>query len=145
MSIFPFISPELLSESTGRELPIFQEYAYDFENNRLLLRNGTTYLVQGNEALKIWICKTLLTERFRYLAYDADYGSELDTLRGSTLNNKVVQSELQRMIVEALMCNPYIEQLGGFEFSMKDSSLKVIFDCTTIYGTMSITAGGVTS
>ena len=33
MSIFPFISPEVLESSESSELPIFREYAYDFENN----------------------------------------------------------------------------------------------------------------
>ena len=48
---------------------MFREYAYDFENNCLLLRDGNTYLVEGNEALRIWIFKALTTERFRYTAY----------------------------------------------------------------------------
>lgn len=69
MSIFPFISPEVLESGQASELPMFREYAYDFENNRLLLRDGNTYLVEGNEALRIWIFKALSTERFRYTAY----------------------------------------------------------------------------
>ena len=32
MSIFPFISPEVLESSESSELPMFREYAYDFEN-----------------------------------------------------------------------------------------------------------------
>ena len=52
MSIFPFISPEILESGQASELPMFREYAYDFENNRLLLRDGNTYLVEGNEALR---------------------------------------------------------------------------------------------
>ena len=46
MSIFPFISPEILESGQASELPMFREYAYDFENNRLLLRDGNTYLVE---------------------------------------------------------------------------------------------------
>ena len=46
MSIFPFISPEVLESGQASELPMFREYAYDFENNRLLLRDGNTYLVE---------------------------------------------------------------------------------------------------
>ena len=49
MSIFPFVSPEVLESSESSELPMFREYAYDFENNCLLLRDGNTYLVEGNE------------------------------------------------------------------------------------------------
>lgn len=43
---------------------MFREYAYDFENNRLLLRDGNTYLVEGNEALRIWIFKALSQSGF---------------------------------------------------------------------------------
>lgn len=77
MSIFPFISPEVLESGQASELPMFREYAYDFENNRLLLRDGNIYLVEGNEALRIWIFKALSTERFRYTAYDSAFGSEI--------------------------------------------------------------------
>ena len=66
MSIFPFIDPDALTASQDNALPMFQEYAYDFKNNQLLLRDGKTYLVEGNEALRIWIFKALDSERFRY-------------------------------------------------------------------------------
>ena len=101
MSIFPFIDPEALAASQDNTLPMFREYAYDYENNRLLLRDGQTYLVEGNEALRIWIFKALDTERFRYTAYDSDYGSEIDTLIGA-VNSSVILPELKRFIIEAL-------------------------------------------
>lgn len=145
MSVFPFISPSVLSTSSSAELPLFREYAYDFEHNRLLLRNGNTYLVEGNEALKIWVHKVLSTARFRYIAYDASYGSELDTLKGTPLNDAVAQSEVKRMMIEALMCNPYIKELDSFTFAASGSRLSVTFNCTTVYGAISVTKGGLTA
>ena len=68
MSVFPFITPPSSTEDSTTALPMFREYAYDYENNCLLLRDGNTYLVEGNEALRIWIFKALATERFRYLS-----------------------------------------------------------------------------
>lgn len=41
MSIFPFISPEVLESSESSELPMFREYAYDFENNACCSAMGT--------------------------------------------------------------------------------------------------------
>lgn len=134
MSVFPFIDPDVLRQEESTELPLFREYAYDFENNRLLLKNGQTYLVEGNEALRIWIYKALATERFRYAAYDSDFGSEIDTLIGSPLHGDIAKSELKRFIVEALMVNPYIEELGNFQISQTGSGVTAEFDCTTIYG-----------
>ena len=104
------------------------------KNNCLLLKSGQTYLVEGNEALRIWIYKALTTERFRYTAYDADFGSEIDTLIGSPLNSDIAKSELKRFITEALMVNPYIEELGNFQITQTGSGVKAEFDCTTIYG-----------
>ncbi len=82
MSVFPFITPPADSPAAANSLPLFKEYAYDFANNCLLLKDGQTYLVDGNEALRIWIFKALSCERFRYTAYDAAFGSEIDTLPG---------------------------------------------------------------
>lgn len=138
MSIFPFISPEILEAEQNRELPLFREYAYDFEHNRLLLRNGNTYLVEGNEALRIWIFKALITERFRYTAYDSDFGSEIHTLIGSPSHSEIVKSELKRFIIEALMVNPYISEISDFVFTQTQSGLQVEFTCTTVYGSAQI-------
>lgn len=101
MSVFPFITPRSRAEASATALPMFREYAYDYENNCLLLRDGNTYLVEGNEALRIWIFKALATARFRYTAYDAAFGSEIDTLPGLSLNDEIAQSELKRFITEA--------------------------------------------
>ena len=58
MSIFPFIDSTSTSTETNDELPMLKEYAYDFEKNELLLdEGGRTYMVEGNEALRIWIFK----------------------------------------------------------------------------------------
>ncbi len=101
-------------------------------------RDGQTYLVEGNEALRIWIFKALDTERFRYTAYDSDYGSEIDTLIGA-VNSSVILPELKRFIIEALMVNPYIEELSNFQFEQSGSGVRVEFDCTTVYGKDQIT------
>lgn len=62
MSIFPFIDSTSTSTETNDELPMLKEYAYDFEKNELLLdEGGRTYMVEGNEALRIWIFKALFT------------------------------------------------------------------------------------
>lgn len=137
MSIFPFIDASGAAETTDSEsLPMFREYAYDFEKNELLLdENGCTYLVEGNAALRIWIFKALTTARFRHTAYSAAFGEEYeDQLIGHSLDGEVVKLEMERFIIEALMVNPYIKRLENFEFSNTTWGLKVAFDCTSIYG-----------
>lgn len=139
MSIFPFISPETLQESQDQtSLPMFREYAYDYTHNCFLLRDGQTYLVEGNEALRIWIYKALRVPRYRYIAYSRDYGSELEDLQGCVMDSEILNSEVRRYIIEALMVNPYIQELRNFKFERMGSSVTVEFDCATIYGTMAV-------
>jgi len=140
MSIFPFIDSSQGTESEVAELPVLKEYAYDFTNNELLLNEkGCTYMVEKNEALRIWIFKALMTERFSYVAYSHLFGSEYqEQLIGHVMNSQVMQLELQRYITEALMVNPYIERLENFRFVNLDNGLSVTFECTSVYGTDNI-------
>ena len=73
-----------------------------------------------------------------YTAYDSAFGSEIHTLIGSTLHSEIVTSELKRFIIEALMVNPYISELSNFQFTRTKSGIQVEFDCTTIYGAMTV-------
>lgn len=137
MSIFPFVTP--ITSTSSISLEIFREYAYDFENHCLKLKNGSTYLIEKNEALQIWIYKALHTERFRYLAYTHAYGNETHTLIGKNINGDITYSEIRRFIIEALMVNPYIKELSNFQFSQTGSLVMVSFFVTTIYGDMTHT------
>lgn len=137
MSVFPFIdASDTDTSSENEELPMLKEYAYDYENNELLLDgNGCTYLVEGNAALRIWIFKALTTARFRHTAYSAAFGEEYeDQLIGHTMDSDVAALEMERYITEALMVNPYIKRLENFEFTNSTWGLTVTFDCTSIYG-----------
>ena len=93
MSIFPFIDSTSTSTETNDELPMLKEYAYDFEKNELLLdEGGRTYMVEGNEALRIWIFKALFTERCHYTAYSFAFGSEIqDQVIGHSMNVEIVK------------------------------------------------------
>ena len=102
MSIFPFIDSTSTSTETNDELPMLKEYAYDFEKNELLLdEGGRTYMVEGNEALRIWIFKALFTERCHYTAYSFAFGSEIqDQVIGHSMNVEIVKLEIERFIIE---------------------------------------------
>ena len=135
MGIFPFINTETAQKAASEELPMFREYAYDFEN-RCLKRDSTgkTYLAEGNEALQIWIYFALATARYRYTAYDAAFGSEIEELVGQPMSDEVTQMEVERYITEALMCNPYIEELSDFDFTLQRDGMEASFNCRTVYG-----------
>lgn len=136
MSIFPFITSDIDRSEASESLPLLKEYAYDYENNELLVdERGCTYLVEGNEALRIWIFKALTTARFRYMAYTYAFGEEYeDQLVGHVVNGEILKSEMERFITEALMVNPYIERIDNFVFISTSGGLNVSFDCTSVYG-----------
>lgn len=139
MSIFPFFTEVNDQEEIEDDLPVFREYAYDFENNSLLLdSDGNTIIIEENEALKIWIYKTLMTARYRYVTYTDDYGSELDDLTGIGLSYDIITSEIQRMITEALIYSPYITAVKDFNFQKLSSGIKVIFTVSSIYDDLEI-------
>ena len=64
------------------------------------------------------------------------YGSEIHTLLGQAVSRDILESELRRFIIEALMVNPYIVELNGFRFEFSRAGVTVYFDCTTVYGEM---------
>lgn len=135
MGVFPFINTETARKAADQELPMFREYAYDFENGCLKTDSaGKTYLAEGNEALRIWIYFALATARYRYTAYDTAFGSEIESLVGQPMSDEVTQMELERFITEALMCNPYIEELSDFDFVLLRDGIKASFNCRTVYG-----------
>jgi len=67
----------------------------DFENKRI------TQMIDGLEAVKQAAFVILETERFRYLIYSFNFGSELQGLIGKS--PLLVRSEIQRLVREALL------------------------------------------
>lgn len=127
---------EATEETSTNELPIFKELAFDFVAGQLKTRGGQYYYVEKNEALKIWIWKTLFTSRYSYLAYSTNYGNEINTLIGRYLAKDLLYSELKRYIEEALLCNPYILSLTDFQIEQKGAKVTCDYSVNTIYGSV---------
>lgn len=134
-SIFPFINPEEV-ESTSEDLPIAQEWAWDFERLEFKTKNGKMYLVQEDEAIKIWLWKLFHTSRFRSLIYDWDYGHELEELIGQGFTEGLVESEAERYVREAVEYNlpDYVTELENVEVDFKGEQLTIVFRAITPYG-----------
>lgn len=144
-SIFPFgglseEDGELLNEiSEEAELPLFREYAWDFGNNDFYYKDGNPIILEGLDALQIWIYKTLKTERYRYLAYSWEYGIELEeTIISSRTSDRVDQTEIERYVGEALGVSQYISEIRDFEANKASSKLLISFTAVTVYGEVDI-------
>ncbi len=131
---FSFITGATGEEASSAALPLFREYAWDFEHDCFLYKDGKHIVVTGREALKVWIYKTLKTERYRYLAYDGAYGIELEQFQGRRPNDAEAASEVKRYVEEALLVNPYIEELTGISWTNEADILEMEITAKTVYG-----------
>ena len=138
-SEFPFIG--VARNAVAGDLPLFQEYAWDFERDCFLYDvNGRHILLTGNPALEVWIYKALKTERFEYLAYSWQYGIELKPFIGKVMGVQERYSELRRVITECLMVNPYIRSIDSFSITPENRAelIRVHITLTTVYGEVEI-------
>lgn len=131
----PFMSAGTASNTEKQELPEFKELDWDFNRNTYVYRpDGSHVVVTRNEALKIWIRKALLVERYRYRAYFDDYGAELEHFTGTVPNDGIEEVEVFRYIQEALLVNPYITEINDISFSQEKKKITMQIDVTTVYG-----------
>lgn len=138
----PFVNGAAVAASESEretELETFREYAWDFEHDTFITEDGKPKVVTENEALKVWIYKTLKTERWRYRAYDNAYGVELEQFFGATPNTADTAMEVKRYISEALLINPYIKSIDKMTFDNDKDVLEFTITLTTIYGEMEVT------
>ena len=133
MSLFPFIS-NTDEVKVGNSFPLYKEVAWDFKRNAPIIQNGDFKIVEGNEAIKVWVYKALLVPRYNYSIYSWNYGSELMDLIGKAYTPQLTKSEAKRYIEEALKINPYILDVNVIDTDFKDSVLSANVKITTIYG-----------
>lgn len=124
--------------SAAATLPEYREYAYDFDTHQFVFKDGKPVIVTRNEALKIWIRKALLTERYRYRAYFDDYGVELEQFIGTRANDGQTRDEIYRYIEEGLLVNPYIESIQSISVEQNQKKLSMTVQVTTVYGSLTV-------
>jgi len=135
---YPFTGTVTANTYTS-DLPTPKEYAWDFENNCFLYdADGKHRIVEGDEAIKIWVYKALNTERFRYLAYSWQYGIELRPFIGKVMGVQQRYSEIKRVIVECLMVNPYIKSIDTIDIKHEGDTVNISIMLTTIYGEVNV-------
>jgi hypothetical protein len=144
VSIFPTFTDEdikVIEEvenelNTNEKIP--REYAWDFQKNEFILKDGKFVVVEGLEALNIWIRKALITERYRYLAYTTDYGSEIESLVGKNYSKELTKSEIKRFLKEALEINPHIKGISDIDVLSYKDKITVNFKVETDLGEVKV-------
>ena len=133
MSLFPFISNND-EVKVDNSFPLYKEVAWDFEKDTPILENGDFKIVEGNDAIKVWVYKALLTPRYNYSIYSWDYGSELMDLVGKAYTQSLTKEEAKRYVKEALLINPYILEVTVLDTSFSNGILSADIKLLTIYG-----------
>ena len=117
------------------DLPLFKEIAIAFNTGEPILQNGEVIILEKTEALKVWVWKTLKTERNRYLVYSEDYGNDLIENIGQIYDKTTKDALMINEIKTCLLVNPYITNV--YNFSIEDGRSPIIsFNVDTIYGTV---------
>lgn len=117
-----------------KELPLLQEWAYDFERNEFLTNeNGLPYLVSGNEALKIWVFWAVTTAKKHWLANSMAYGSEIERMVGLPVSVAIKSSELKRTIKESIEQCEYVKHVDSIETSFESGLLSIDVQLKSVY------------
>ena len=118
-------------------LPLYTEWAVDWDKGCFATRNGAHYLVSGVEALKIWVRCALHGESVRYLcsAHSAGYGNQLADMMGESMDRGILENRLRREIRETLLFSPYITAVDGFVFTREGGRVTVKCTVHTLYET----------
>lgn len=101
-------------------------FKLDVENKRII------DMVDGLEAVKQSAYCILYTERFEWLIYSWNYGSELKDLFGKS--SGLVKAKIKKRIREALIQDDRISDVDSFFFDINERKLHVTFTVHTQWG-----------
>lgn len=134
---YPFINPKTYKQEEN-ELPVAEEFAWDYDKQEFKFRNGKFYKVTEKEAIKIWLWKLFQTPRFIYRVYNGDYGEEIQNLIGKGYTQGLVHSEAKRYVEEAIEYNlkGYVTGVKKFKVDFEEGTLTVRFQAVTPYGNL---------
>lgn len=132
--LYPFIIEDK-DNAADNNLELFKEIGWDYLNEKPLVNEKTKeyIVVEGDEAIKVWIYKTIKIARYRYQIFTTDYGTELEELIGNKYTKGYTESEAIRFIREALMVNEYIKNVNIIDASFENDKLTVNINVDTVY------------
>ncbi len=90
------------------------------------------FMDEGLEAVRQSVEIALNVERFRWQIYNTNFGNELEELIGDDAD--YIQSELPRMVDDALSVDDRVIDTTDYVFSVNGDSMTVSFTVNTVYG-----------
>lgn len=124
---------------------IGKSFLFDFKKGDFVMKDGKLVVLEGIEALKMWIVKVIRTEKFRFRIYentgfedDEQYGVMLEDLIGSNFDREFIEAEIEREVTEALLLHEYIISVDEWQFERNSKKMTVSFAVTTYDETLNM-------
>lgn len=118
-------------ETLPETAPVLPSRTYGFDP---ITGEFTNTLVDGKDAIRQFIIKTLLTSRYKHLCYDHSYGSELRELIGEDVTLDYLENEIPRIVKDALIYDERIEDVTDISVQKERDMVTVIFTVQTTDG-----------
>ncbi len=122
-----FITEEKIKEKEGLKKTLGKTFLIDFTEKKMLKIDGNLIKIDDTRSVRMWIEKTILTEKNKYQIYKT-YGMVYrEILLGNRFPTPFLYAELEREIKEEMLKHPKIIEVKEFEAVMERSRLKVKF------------------
>lgn len=113
---------------------IGKSFLFDFKKGEFVLKDGKMIVLEGIEALKMWVLKVIRTEKFRFRIYESSayeeneqYGVTLEGLVGSNFDREFIEAEIEREVTEALLLHTAIVSIEEWTFEKNSKKMVVSF------------------
>ena len=112
---YAVVTEQSQTETVGAEIQPSKTWRIDLNSGRI---RGH---IDGEEAVRQYIRKALMTARNRYLIYDDTYGEEVRELIGENLSQELMDVEMPRLVREAIEYDDRIESVTNVEVTQYNS------------------------
>lgn len=110
-------SGDQVDDSSVDQVQFGRSWFFDWDTRQFVMTpTKKVAKTDDTDAWVVWCQKAVRTARYRHIAYSQDYGSEFEDLIGKGYSQAFVESEIQRMVTEALMVDPRTADVGQFSF-----------------------------
>jgi len=137
-NLFPLEEVSVQDEATEEntdQVKFKKSWQFDFEKGDFVQTpTGKVATADEIQAYTEWCYKALLTPRYRYLIYSRSYGQEFEDLIRRNLSRAGNESEIKRIITEALLVDPRTAEVTNFAFNWDGDTVYVTFDAITVRG-----------
>lgn len=118
-NLFPTAgSATVLPETQVKVVKFGKSWSFDFEKGDFYLTpTGKAMEKTQEDAWLEWCQKAVLTERYKHLIYSRQYGQEFADLIRRNLNRAGNESEIKRIVTEALKVDPRTASVDNFTFT----------------------------